>query len=138
MKFPEAFPAVALLSVVLSFMAACSDSDDTFAPVTDDRIYVMGGAMPGGSGTEQTPYGSLAEVEANSLAGDSIVVLYSDTMLDGGVALKTGQQLSGRITADRLMPSIANTSATLHEGAREGQAMPTRYLLSAVILERLL
>lgn len=47
-------------------------------------------------GTQSNPFGSLAEVEAASLPGDTIYVLGSKDLLDGGLQLKDGQSLIGQ------------------------------------------
>src|SRR5580698_4729213 len=62
-------------------------------------IFVSAAAGPGGNGSEQSPFNSLAAVEQASAPGDEIVVLAAPTNsppLDGGIALKPRQKLTGR------------------------------------------
>ncbi|MFX0577304.1 hypothetical protein [Nocardia nepalensis] len=58
--------------------------------------YVSAAAVPGGNGTEATPFNTLAAVQQASDAGDTIIVLAAPAPLDGGIALKSGQHLVGR------------------------------------------
>src|SRR5215831_15004963 len=48
-----------------------------------------------GNGTNSKPFTSLVEVEANSEPGDTIHVLPSNFVLNGGIQLKDGQSLIG-------------------------------------------
>jgi hypothetical protein len=83
--------------------------------------YVSAGAAAGGDGSFGAPFDSLADVEATSAAGDTIIVLASGAPLDGGIALKPDQRLIGDgpsvvgSTASEL-PRITNTSATHLDG----------------------
>src|SRR3954468_6907895 len=58
-------------------------------------LHVRAGAPPGGTGSADAPFATLAEVEAASGPGDTIVVEAADAALDGGIALKAGQTLQG-------------------------------------------
>jgi hypothetical protein len=57
--------------------------------------YVKAGAPHPGNGSKNRPFSSLDEVEAASAAGDTIYVLQSQGVLDGGIQLKDGQRLIG-------------------------------------------
>lgn len=83
------------------------------------NIYVMGGAPAGGDGSKKHPYNSLADVEAGSIAGDKITVLYSNIALDGGITLKDGQHLQGKKGKKENknnLPVITNTSSSTNDG----------------------
>ncbi|MFE9576811.1 hypothetical protein ACFYO1_10545 [Nocardia sp. NPDC006044] len=74
--------------------------------------YVSATAMPGGNGTEATPFNSLPTVQQASGEGDTIVVLpapIGTAPLDGGLALKPGQRLLGR-AAPGSVAAVANTT----------------------------
>jgi hypothetical protein len=78
-------------------------------------IFVSAAAGPGGNGSEQSPFNSLAAVEQASAPGDEIVVLAAPTNsppLDGGIALKPRQKLTGR------GPSVVDPSAPPAAAAR--------------------
>ena len=53
------------------------------------------GAPHPGNGSKNRPFTSLDQVEAASAAGDTIYVLQSQGVLDGGIQLKDGQRLIG-------------------------------------------
>ena len=57
--------------------------------------YVKAGAPHPGNGSQNRPFTSLDQVEAASAAGDTIYVLQSQGVLDGGIQLKDGQKLIG-------------------------------------------
>ena len=57
--------------------------------------YVSADARPDGDGSRRRPFRSLPDVEAASAAGDTIYLLSSDSVLDGGIRLKPGQRLIG-------------------------------------------
>src|SRR3954462_4748085 len=66
------------------------------APNADAAVFhVRAGAPPGGTGSAQAPFATLAEVEAASGPGDPLAVAPADAALDGGIALKPGQRLEG-------------------------------------------
>jgi hypothetical protein len=86
---------------------------------TPANIYVMGGAEVGGDGTKNKPYSSLAEVEANSLPGDKITVLFSDTALDGGLTLKESQHIQGKRGKKQdkhSLPVVTNSDHSSNDG----------------------
>lgn len=60
-------------------------------------------------GSRLNPYGSLQEVEANTTC-KKIVVLYSETTLDGGIQLADGQKIVGRKGPNGELPKITNTT----------------------------
>ena len=76
--------------------------------------FVQAGATGDGTNVEH-PTGSLESIERRSAAGDRIVVLPSDAVLDGGIALKAGQRLVGLVRAGR-KPVITNSDSTRHLG----------------------
>ena len=88
--------------------------------------FVSAGAQPGGAGSEKLPFNSLAAVEQASAPGDEIIILPSPmtvSALDGGIALKPHQKLSGRgasvtdpSTPPTLAARITNTSAARNAG----------------------
>ncbi|WP_141717601.1 hypothetical protein [Nocardia altamirensis] len=74
--------------------------------------YVTAAAQAGGNGTETAPFNTLQAVQQASGAGDTIVVLpapLGTPPLDGGIALKQGQRLVGRV-APGSVAAIANTT----------------------------
>ncbi|MEV6065104.1 hypothetical protein AB0L82_00990 [Nocardia sp. NPDC052001] len=89
--------------------------------------YVSAAAAPGGTGTVDAPFDSLAGVEAAAGPGDTIVVQPVATgvrPLDGGIALKPAQRLIGGGDAvigaanDAPLPRITNST-----GAHDGDAV---------------
>jgi hypothetical protein len=77
-------------------------------------VFVSATAAPGGDGSQQKPFNSLAAVERVSAPGDEIVVLASPISappLDGGIALKPHQKLTGH------GPSVTD-GTTLTQAAR--------------------
>ncbi|WP_050760870.1 hypothetical protein [Aeromicrobium marinum] len=89
----------------------------TSAVAAGPSWYVQGGSAAGGSGAVDSPFGSLAEAEAASAPGDTIVVLPSPKVLDGGIELKPGQRLVGEgpsVTAGAVVaPQLTNTTDRL-------------------------
>ncbi|KRA30910.1 MULTISPECIES: hypothetical protein [unclassified Nocardioides] len=81
-----------------------------------DTWYVKAGATTI-TGTADRPFGSLAQVESASHAGDTIVVLPADGVLDGGIQLKPGQTLQGSgpsaLTAGTTAARLTNTTTRL-------------------------
>ena len=106
--------AALVAAAFLAFQAAPAAAADT--------VHVRAGAKPGGDGSRAKPLDSLAAVEARSRPGETIVVLRAASPLDGGIALKRGQQLIGAgppVTAARrrhLAPLITNSSGTRLDG----------------------
>lgn len=80
----------------------------TPAAAATDVWHVKAGASPGGDGSADRPFDSLAAAEQASGEGDSIVVLPSDDVLDGGIRLKRGQTLSGAGSSSRITNTTAN------------------------------
>ncbi|WP_182379173.1 hypothetical protein [Nocardioides sp. WS12] len=78
--------------------------------------YVKAGATTS-AGTATQPFGSLTQAESASRAGDTIVVLPSGGVLDGGIQLKSGQTLQGSgpsvWTAGTTAPRLTNTTTRL-------------------------
>lgn len=87
--------------------------------------FVRAGAAAGGSGSESAPFNSLAAVARASGPGDGITVLpapLSEPPLDGGIALKPGQRLTGGgppVAGSRALghaPRITNSDAAANSG----------------------
>ncbi len=66
-------------------------------------------------GSEENPYGSLAAVEADT-GCDTIIILHSRGVLDGGINLRDGQELKGQIGRSGRLPIISNTTAITNNG----------------------
>jgi len=66
-------------------------------------------------GSKKNPYASLAEVEANAQC-DKVIVLWSGSVLDGGIALRPGQTLEGERGPNGELPGITNSSAASNAG----------------------
>jgi len=88
-------------------------------------LFVSASAASGGDGSEARPFNSLAAVESASAPGDEIAVLPSPLSvppLDGGIALKPHQKLSGRGSsvnseeAGKQAPRITNRDAARNSG----------------------
>jgi hypothetical protein len=74
-------------------------------------LYVKAGPDdPLEDGSLANPYNTLAEIEAASQAGDELIVLYSEEVLDGSIALKTGQELRGELSATGEKPKLKNSA----------------------------
>jgi len=98
---------------VLAVAAACSPGTARAAV-----LHVRAGAPAGGTGSAAAPFASLAEVQAASAPGDTIVVDRASAALDGGIALKSGQRLEGG-QAGSGQPLVTNTkgdAVTLADG----------------------
>jgi hypothetical protein len=74
--------------------------------------YVRAGATAG-AGTTAAPFGTLAQVESRSRAGDTIVVLPAVEALDGGLQLKPGQTVRGVAGTGGKAPRVTNTTTRL-------------------------
>lgn len=88
------------------------------APAMGRTLFVRAGAPAGGSGSMEEPFNSLAAIEEASTPGDEIIVLPAPLdvpPLDGGIALKPGQKLSGHAKAGQ-MARIGNGDVTRHSG----------------------
>src|SRR3954447_10715055 len=87
------------------------------APRADAAVFHVRAAAPdGGTGSAAAPFGSLAEVEAASGPGDTIVVDPAGAALDGGIALKPGQRLAGGPASAGAAPVLTNTQASRLDG----------------------
>lgn len=90
---PLRIAAVSVLCCATALAAAPSSADP------GRTWFVQASAAPNGNGTEASPFQTLAAVQQASGDGDTIVVLGAPAgtaPLDGGIALKQGQQLLGR------------------------------------------
>lgn len=109
--------ALAALALGLSvaalpnWSAAAADGPKTW--------YVAAHARAGGPGTAARPFDALADVERVSRAGDTIRVLPSDGVLNGGLRLKPRQTLVGSgpavrgLAASAKAPRLTNTTTRL-------------------------
>jgi hypothetical protein len=101
-----------VLSLVL-FAATASEAADW---------YVKAGAPHPGDGSKNRPFTSLDQAEAASAAGDTIYILQSQGVLDGGIGLKDGQRLIGlgpEVTGanpNSARAKITNTSDARYDG----------------------
>ena len=129
--------------IAMAVMPACllvsNSSQGAGAAGQNHRWYVSATASPGGDGSIQSPFNSLAAVEQVSSPGDTIVIEPSPLNvppLDGGIALKAGQRLVGEgapvvqlgkpllqggpplVMSTELVsqPRIANTSGAANNG----------------------
>ncbi|MEV6771891.1 hypothetical protein AB0N05_25025 [Nocardia sp. NPDC051030] len=105
-------------SVLLFALLACGAHTAASAAAEPDSTtwYVSAGAAPGSVGSAEAPFDSLARVEAASRDGDTIVVQAAAAALDGGIALKPGQQLIGDPVPNGAgLPRITNTTSA-HDG----------------------
>ena len=84
--------------------------------------YVKAGAPHPGDGSKNRPFASLDQAEAASAAGDTIYVMQSQGVLDGGIGLKNGQRLIGlgpKVTGanpNSARAKITNTSNARYDG----------------------
>jgi hypothetical protein len=105
---------LALRSVVV--VAVLSSGIVDTAQAASRTWYVRAGATTS-AGTAQKPFGTLAQVEGSTRAGDSIVVLPASDALDGGLQLKANQTLRGAgdsvLTAGEVAPRLTNTTTRL-------------------------
>ena len=109
--------ALVVISFAVVFSVGASHAQQT--------LFVSAAASSGGDGSEQKPFNSLADVESASKPGDEIVILASPASappLDGGIALKPHQKLSGRgpsVAGEAALaqsPRITNSSAARNSG----------------------
>jgi hypothetical protein len=87
------------------------------AEAAETRTWFVRAGATTSAGTAQQPFGSLAQVERNSRAGDAIVVVPADGTLDGGLQLKTNQTLRGAgpsvLSVGDTAPRLTNTTTRL-------------------------
>ncbi len=102
--------AAVLAAVLSSSLVGTADA------ATPRTWYVRAGATTS-TGTAQRPFGTLAQVERWTKAGDTVVVLPAAGALDGGLRLKANQQLRGAggsvQTAGTVAPRLTNTTTRL-------------------------
>ena len=102
--------------VLLFVLFGCAEQEDSAvvpALVNDasadvNAIYVMAGA-PNGNGSKENPFGTLQHAQTNSTPGQTIYLLPSNQVLDGGISLKPGQKLKG--TAEGEKVTMTNSTA---------------------------
>ncbi len=107
-------------AAVMSALIACGAHTVAFAAAEPDSTtwYVSAAAAPGGTGSAEAPFDSLARVEAASRDGDTIIVRAVAPVLaplDGGIALKPGQRLLGEAAEGVNRPRLTNTTGN-HDG----------------------
>lgn len=86
--------------------------------------YVKAGAAPNGTGSKNSPFHSLVQVENASHPGDTIYVVQAspDLALDGGIQMKNGQRLIGLgpkvlvANANSQRATLTNTTRTRYDG----------------------
>jgi hypothetical protein len=134
----RAVTLMAIASVPVCLLA--SNTTEGAGPAGHNhRWYVSASASPGGDGSMQSPFNSLAAVAEASSPGDTIAIEPSPLSvppLDGGIALKPGQRLVGEgppvvqqgkpllqggpplvmSTELTMQPRIANTSPATNSG----------------------
>lgn len=131
--------ALMTMAVLPASLLASTGVQAAGAAGQNHRWYVSATASPGGDGSIQSPFNSLAVVEQVSAPGDTIVIQPSPLNvppLDGGIALKANQRLVGAgppvvqlgkpllqggpplATSTELLsqPRIANTSNATNNG----------------------
>ena len=91
---------VTLLTLGLALSLGVSAFADSNSADVELKCYVSGDTSANKikfpPGSRPNPYSSLQDVEANPNC-NTIVVLYSEATLDGGIQLDDGQSLIGRI-----------------------------------------
>jgi len=101
--------------------AACTACLSLFLmlPAAANTCYVSGDTNKSNPakplGSAQNAYSALAQVEADAGCVE-IIVLYSETALDGGITLKDGQRLIGIQGPAGALPVISNSSADENDG----------------------
>lgn len=90
-----------------------------FGAAVADDCYVIGDTsgnnLSAPLGSLDNPYGSLAAIQADT-GCDTLIVLYSEFPLDGGITLRNGQELLGHSGPSGMLPVISNTSASANDG----------------------
>ena len=80
-----------------------------------DECYVIGDTSKNNLtkpvGSKQNPYGSLAGVQGDPSC-DTITIVYSGVVLDGGITLADGQALKGKQGPGKALPIISNTTGS--------------------------
>lgn len=100
--------------LIMFILAACFAATSVYSKSPPNNWFVQAGAA--GDGKRATsPMGSTMALEKVSGTGDTIFLLPSDTALDGGLALKSGQTLIGLTKAGR-KPVITNSDLTRNSG----------------------
>ena len=107
-----------LYSVVASCIFVALSAGSTFA-TGSTKCFVIGdtsGSNPSKPlGTQNNPYGSLADVEADTSC-ETIFVLFSEVVLDGGISLDDGQKLQGLKGPGGALPVLSNSTDASNDG----------------------
>ena len=98
------------LFALLLLTVGCAEVADP--PSDDGNVYVRADTHAPGDGSRERPFGTLAEAEANSGPGDHILLLAGDELLDGSIALKPNQKLTGVDNRDGGMVQITNSAGS--------------------------
>lgn len=91
----------------------------------DITKYVQGGASAPFKGTKNHPFGLLAQAEADQDNWDTLVVLSSSTVLDGGITLQDGKKLIGEKnpTCGELSPTQPTITSTDINNSNQGNGV---------------
>ncbi|MDE0732835.1 MAG: hypothetical protein OSB72_07245 [Gammaproteobacteria bacterium] len=93
---------------VLTLLGILSFSFAAFAQDTASQYYISASATSGGDGSLTVPFNSLRQAEAVSEEGDTIYLIASGEILDGGISLRSGQKLLGVDRQGRLITEPAD------------------------------
>lgn len=101
--FPRFSSTLLLLSMLLPISP--SSLGQEIIDTQSHEYYVSADADSGGDGSRSRPFEALAQAQAVSVAGDTIYLIASEQarVLDGGIALKSGQKLIGVDVSGRLL-----------------------------------
>jgi hypothetical protein len=117
--------ALAMAAVTIPSAAALGSASSASSAGGGHAWYVSASAPAGGSGTQNSPFNSLAAVEQAAGSNDTIIVLPSPATtppLDGGIALKSGQRLIGAgpsvlaATSSDAAPRLTNSGGSSNSG----------------------
>jgi len=101
-------------SLLAFILSSALTTSLTHASALTNIWFVQAGATGDGKSLEN-PIGSTILLERKSGSGDTIFLLQSDSVLDGGLELKSGQNLIG-LTNDGHKPVITNSDSTRNNG----------------------
>src|ERR1700689_1000810 len=117
--------AVAVVALAAAAVPSAAAFGSTSQNIHGHAWYVSASAQANGNGSQGTPFNSLASVESAAKPNDTIIVLPSPASpppLNGGIALKPGQQLIGAgpsvlsATASDPAPRLTNTTGSSNSG----------------------
>ncbi len=105
------------VTALVALLALLAVPSPTSAQAT--AYYVSADAGANGNGSKNSPFVALSQAQSVSAAGDTIYLLAGDRVLDGGIALKTGQKLLGIAANGQLLANaegrvrLSNTTQQL-------------------------